>query len=122
MKAIIEGEVLRVAKFGASAVEFGVSVSSTLLDGVSFTIGTEINCKVENESDKHLSFMGSHVLPNMAQINKPFEQASSLAAGDKIKLVMEKNADGVWKAVSIRVLPKQGQDVGEFLDTLNQPF
>lgn len=120
MNAIISGEIVR---FSASCevVEFSVSVSKTLINNKTFTLRTVVDCEVRPATSElgECVIKGSHVILVAREVSEPLRTARCLAVGDNVSIGLEKKA-GSWVVTTLTRYPKRGQEVGEFLQCLEE--
>lgn len=123
MNAIIEGEVVRFALAGKT-VEFNVRVSKTLLEKNEFTLGTVVSCVVypEKIGIGDCIIKEGHLIPvkNFPEEKEPYKTALALAVGDKVSVELEKSEGGTWTVAGIKHNPVKGQDVDDFLYSLEE--
>ena len=121
-RSIIEGEVKRFAKSGKD-VQFNIHVSQTIIDGNIFTIGTVISCVVPPAKIEigDCIIKQGHLIPvkNLPEDKEPYKTALCLAEGDKVIVEMVKD-DAGWSVEGISHKPKLGQEVGEYLSSLEE--
>ena len=120
-RCIIEGKVVRFAMSGKD-VCFNIHVSQSIIDGEVFTIGTVVSCVV-SPADIQIGdclIKDGHLIPvqNLPEDKEPYKTALCLAVGDKVIVEMVKDDTGVWSVEGISHKPNLGQDVGEFLGSL----
>ena len=103
-KAILIGKISRVAQLcGTDATELNIDVKETMMDGTTFTIGTEVSCMVKNS------------IPHDVKTGK----VCPIAVGDEITMEMEKH-DSRWCVTSLIVRRATGRLLKEFLSDLEE--
>lgn len=102
--AILIGKITRVAQLcDTDVTEFNIDVKETMMDGTTFTIGTEVSCRVKNS------------VPHDVKTGK----VCPIAAGDEITLEMEKHSSR-WGVTSLIVQRATGRPLKEFLSDLEK--
>jgi len=123
MNAIIDGEIVRFALAGKT-VEFNVRVSKTLLEKNEFTLGTVVSCVVypEKIGIGDCIIKEGHLIPvkNFPEEKEPYKTARALAVGDKVSVELKKNDADTWTVAGIKHNPVRGQDVDDFLYSLEE--
>jgi len=119
-KAIIKGKVVRIAQLG-NDVEFDVAVSESLIGGKTFTIGTVVNCVARLDTSRTNGFIlkEGYFLPTPAAFKEPIKTVKRLAMGDEVEVTCAK-IKGRWVTEKVVHKPKKGQDMGEFLKSLEE--
>lgn len=104
-KAIMTGKITRVAKLcGSEATSFNIDVKETQMDETTFTIGTEVSCRVKNS------------VPHDAETGK----VCPVAVGDEVTLEMEKDPAKGWGVASLSVRRATGRPLKDFLSDLEE--
>lgn len=119
-KVIIEGTVVRLVSFRNcfTGTEFSVNVFNTIADGKTFTIRTVVSCVARQpriEGEPYPYWMPANAVPD-----EPLKTARMLALGDKVRVELKKGPTNEWEVVSIQQTADKGQDVGEFIQGIEE--
>lgn len=104
--AIFTGTVTRVAALiHPNRTVFTVKVKETKMDGVVFTIDTDITCEVSTFVTQKQSIIAC---------------VTNLSVGDDVTVKMEKNKNDVWEVCDMSHNPHRGRPAGSFLNDLEK--
>lgn len=103
-KAVIKGEITRFVRLEDDwCVEFSVKVSSSEIEGVTFTIGTVVDFTVKRKFE---GFVGPGSAHTPAPPQEPFTTAYFLTVGDKVEVTLTKDEKGLWSVTAITHIPQ----------------
>ena len=104
-RAILTGKISRVAKLcGSDRTELTIDVHETTIEGVTFTLGTQVTCSVSNAVARDVET----------------KNVSALAVGDKVTVEAEKFDHTGWTITALSHHRTTGQPLKDFLNDLEE--